>query len=116
MNTKKQLRAELEKAQNQIKALNGEIKTLKDQRTALVNDKTAPAGDLNDMAVNVYKKLADNITKSLDKKNIINMDENERDDLYFMLERFMQMSERVPAKARQSAAEHTLKILGIVKS
>ena len=68
------------------------------------------------MAVNVYKKLADNITKSLDKKNIINMDENERDDLYFMLERFMQMSERVPAKARQSAAEHTLKILGIVKS
>lgn len=116
MNTKKQLRAELEKAQNQIKALNGEIKTLKDQRTALVNDKmTGCLDDLNDMAVNVYKELAVNIFKSLDKKNIINMNETERDDLYFMLERFMQMSERVPAKARQSAAEHTLKILGIVE-
>jgi hypothetical protein len=115
MNTKKQLRAELEKAQNQIKALNGEIKTLKDQRTALVNDKMAGPDSLTARLYIVYKKLAENITKSLDKKNIINMNETERDDLYFMLERFMQMSERVPAKVRQSVAEHTLKILGIIK-
>ena len=105
MSKKKQLQDELERANNLIEALKNENETLKKQRTALVNQ-IGECEALTKARDDVYLTLAGNITKSLKSKNIINMSETERNDLYFMLSQFDNLSKSTDIEARQALMLH----------
>lgn len=119
--TKKQLRAELEKAQKEIESLKADVENLEKQRTKLVEEKQGilkaslernrkakkKADELIDgmtsisaidtATENVFLKLSENLEKSLKTKNIVNMTVEERDSVYYMFERFLQLGEEKKA-------------------
>lgn len=128
--TKKQLRAELEKAYNEIESLKADVENLKKQRTQLVEEKEDIIKNVKKKAMEkiesmcsiehidkstdeVFLKLSENLAKSLKAKNLINMTAEERDSVYYMFERFMQLGEEKKAvlKKRSEEAEAEIKRL-----
>lgn len=108
--TKKQLRAELEKAHNEIESLKSDVEYFEKQRTQLVEERADIINNVKKKAMEkiesmcsikyidnstdeVFLKLSENLIKSLKAKNFINMTAEERDSVYYMFERFMQLGE-----------------------
>lgn len=98
---KKQLKIELEKAQNVIKHLENEIDELKMQRKGLVDDINEP---IKKAEREVYLALADNLKKSLAQKNVVNMKPDEKDAMYYLLERLEQTK---PEKVKEPFSAFT---------
>ena len=105
MASKNELLEALERANNEIRALKGEIKTLKEQRTALVNH-IGDCEKLNKARDDVYLTLASNITKSLNTKKIVNMTQEESNALYYMLSKFSEISKATDIEAREAQLLH----------
>lgn len=120
--TKKQLRAELEKAQNEIESLKSDVEYLEKQRTLLVEEKEDIIKNVKKKAMEkiesmcsiehidvatdeVFLKLSENLIKSLKAKNFINMTAEERDSVYCMFERFMQLGEEKKAVLEKRSEE-----------
>lgn len=120
--TKKQLRAELEKAYNEIESLKADVENLKKQRTQLVEEKEDIIKNVKKKAMEkiesmrsiehidkstdeVFLKLSENLAKSLKAKNLINMTAEERDSVYYMFERFMQLGEEKKAVLEKRGEE-----------
>lgn len=112
--TKKQLKIELEKAQNEIESLKSDVENLEKQRTQLVEEKEDIIKNVKKKAMDkvesmcnieyidnatdeVFLKLSENLIKSLKAKNFVNMNAEERDSIYYMFERFMQLGEEKKA-------------------
>lgn len=90
MKTKKQLRVELEKAHNEIKVLRADVERLTKDRTDLANELSDP---IKKADRELYLALTTNLTKSLNQKNAINMKPDEKDAVYYLLERLLQIHE-----------------------
>lgn len=120
--TKKQLRAELEKAHNEIESLKEDVEYLEKQRTKLVEEKEYIIKNVKkkamekvesmcsiehiDNATNeVFLRLSENLVKSLKAKNLVNMTAEERDSVYYMFERFMQLGEEKKAVLKKRSEE-----------
>lgn len=120
--TKKQLRAELEKARNEIESLKSDVKHLEKQRTQLVEEKEDIIKNVKKKAMEkiesmcsieyidnatdeVFLKVSENLVKSLKAKNFVNMTAEERDSVYYMFERFMQLGEEKKAVLKKRSAE-----------
>lgn len=127
--TKKQLRAELEKAHNEIESLKSNVEYLEKQRTQLVEEKQeilkaslernrkakkeadelivklTDISNLDRATENVFLKLSENLEKSLKTKNIVNMTVEERDSIYYMFERFIQLGEEKKALLSEKCEE-----------
>ena len=86
--TKKQLRAEFEKARNEIAYLESCIERLKADRSDLANQLSDP---IKKADRDLYLALSNNITKSLNQKNAVNMKPDEKDAVYYLLERLVQI-------------------------
>ena len=110
MASKNELLEALERANNEIRALKGEIKTLKEQRTALVNQ-IGDCETLNKARDDVYLSLATNITKSLNTKKIVNMTQEESKSLYFMLSKFSEISNATDIEARKAQLLHRANLI-----
>lgn len=67
--------------------LKKDVEALSGQRKALVKE-LEKREDFDSKVDAVVSALSENITKSLKAKNIVNMKPDEKDALYFMLERF----------------------------
>ena len=67
--------------------LKKQVETLESQRRALVKE-LDKAEDLRKTVGSVVSALSENITKSLKAKNVVNMKPDEKDSMYYMLERF----------------------------
>ena len=120
--TKKQLKIELEKAWNEISKLQSDVENLEKQRTQLVEEKEDILNSVKKKAMEkiesmcsiehidkstdeVFLKLSENLIKSLKAKNFINMTAEERDSVYYMFERFMQLGEEKKAVLEKRSAE-----------
>lgn len=97
--TKKELYNTIEKMKEDNLSLMEDNKKLLDQREALVEE-NLKLTDHEDLKEEIITALGKNILKSLKAKNIINMKPEEKDALYYMLERFMQLT----AKADDQSA------------
>ena len=97
--TKKELYNTIEKMKEDNLSLMEDNKKLLDQREALVEENLRRT-DHEDLKEEIITALGENILKSLKAKNIINMKPEEKDALYYMLERFMQLT----AKADDQSA------------
>lgn len=86
--TKKKLRVELEKARNEIAHLQSDVARLEADRSDLANQLSDPIKKA-DRAL--YLALSNNITKSLNQKNAVNMKPDEKDAVYYLLERLVQI-------------------------
>lgn len=84
MKTKKQLRIELEKARNEIKGLRADVERLTKDRTNLANELSDP---IKKADRELYLALTNNLTKSLNQKNAVNMKPDEKDAVYYLLGR-----------------------------
>lgn len=89
--TKKELYNTIEKMKEDNLSLMEDNKKLLDQREALVEENLRLT-DHEDLKEEIITALGENILKSLKAKNIINMKPDEKDALYYMLERFMQLT------------------------
>lgn len=122
MKTKKQLSVELEKAQNEIESLKSNVEYLEKQRTQLVEEKEDIIKNVKKKAMEkiesmcsieyidnstdeVFLKLSENLIKSLKAKNLVNMTAEERDSIYYMFERFMQLGEEKKAVLKKRNEE-----------
>lgn len=90
MKTKKQLRIELEKARNEIAHLKTDVARLEADRTNLANELSDP---IKKADRDLYLALTNNLTKSLNQKNAVNMKPDEKDAVYYLMERLLQMLE-----------------------
>lgn len=97
--TKKELNKAVERLGEQNTRLIKNNRDLAEQRDALVKENLRLT-DHEDLKEEIITALGENILKSLKAKNIINMKPDEKDALYYMLERFMQLS----AKADDQSA------------
>lgn len=86
--TKKQLRAELEKAYNEIAHLQTDVARLEADRSDLADQLSDP---IKKADRDLYLALSNNITKSLNQKNAVNMKPDEKDAVYYLLERLVQI-------------------------
>lgn len=84
MKAKKQLRIELEKARNEIKGLRADVERLTKDRTNLANELSDP---IKKADRELYLALTNNLTKSLNQKNAVNMKPDEKDAVYYLLGR-----------------------------
>lgn len=75
-------------------------KELHDQREALVKENLRLT-DHEDLKEEIITAFGENILKSLKAKNIINMKPDEKDALYYMLERFMQLTAKPEDQSSQ---------------
>lgn len=89
--TKKELYNIIEKMKEDNLSLMEDNKKLLDQREALVEENLRLT-DHEDLKEEIITAFGENILKSLKAKNIINMKPDEKDALYYMLERFMQLT------------------------
>lgn len=120
--TKKQLRAELEKAHNEIESLKSDVENLEKQRTQLVEEKEDILNSVKKKAMiqvesmcsiehvdnatdEVFLKLSENLVKSLKAKDLVNMTAEERDSVYYMFERFIQLGEEKKAVLKKRSEE-----------
>lgn len=120
--TKKQLRSELEKAHNEIESLKSDVEYLEKQRTQLVEEKEDIFKNIKKKAMEkvesmcnieyidiatdeVFLNLSESLIKSLKAKNFINMTAEERDSVYYMFERFMQLGEEKKAVLKKRSEE-----------
>ena len=112
--TKKQLKIELEKAHNEIESLKSTVDCLEKQRTQLVEEKKKAMDKVESMCNieyidkatdEVFLKLSENLVKSLKAKNLVNMTAEERDSVYYMFERFMQLGEEKKAVLKKRSEE-----------
>lgn len=120
--TKNQLKIELEKAHNEIESLKSDVENLEKQRTQLVEEKEEIFKNVKKKAMDkvesmcsieyidvatdeVFLKLSENLIKSLKAKNFINMTAEERDSIYYMFERFMQLGEEKKAVLEKRGEE-----------
>lgn len=90
MKTKKQLRIELEKARNEIAHLKTDVARLEADRTDIANKLSDP---IKKADRDLYLALTTNLTKSLNQKNAVNMKPDEKDAVYYLLDRYLQMLE-----------------------
>ena len=97
--TKKELNKAVERLGEQNTRLIKNNRDLAEQRDALVKENLRLT-DHEDLKEEIITALGENILKSLKAKNIINMKPEEKNALYYMLERFMQLS----AKADDQSA------------
>lgn len=88
MSKYKKLHEAYNRLANENVSLKSDIEVLKKQRTSLVNEMNEP---IKEAKKGVYLALAENIKKSLNQKNIVNMNPDEKDALYYMIERFRQI-------------------------
>ena len=96
--TKKELQAAYERACNDIEGLTAELECIKRQKNALVHEVT-DMEKFDKAADGVFLALAENLTKSLKSKQIVNMKQEERDNLYYLLESFEKsMSQNIAAR------------------
>lgn len=96
--TKKELYNTIEKMKEDNLSLMEDNKKLLDQREALVEENLRLT-DHKDLKEEIITALGENILKSLKAKNIINMKPDEKDALYYMLERFMQLSAKADVQS-----------------
>lgn len=89
--TKKELNKAVERLGEQNTRLIKNNRDLAEQRDALVKENLRLT-DHEDLKEEIITALGENILKSLKAKNIINMKPEEKDSLYYMLERFMQLT------------------------
>ena len=66
------------------------VETLESQRRALVKE-LEKKEDRDKAVTTVFDALTQNLEKSLKAKNIVNMKPEEKDAVYFMLERFIHL-------------------------
>lgn len=97
MSKYKKLHEAYNRLANENDSLKSEIETLKKQRTALVNEMSEPIKKTEN---DVWLALAENIKKSLNQKNIVNMNPDEKDALYYMIERFSQIKPKEECEQR----------------
>lgn len=90
MKTKKQLRIELEKAHNEIAHLKTDLAMAVADRADLANELSDPVKKADR---ELYLALTNNLTKSLNQKNAINMKPDEKDAVYYLMERLLQILE-----------------------
>lgn len=120
--TKKQLKIELEKARNEIESLKSDVENLEKQRTQLVEEKEGIIKNVKKKAMDkvesmcsieyidnatdeVFLKVSENLVNSLKAKNFINMTAEERDSIYYMFERFLQLGEEKKAVLEKRGEE-----------
>ena len=89
--TKKELYNTIKEVEDRNCHLMKVNKELHDQCEALVKENLRLT-DHEDLKEEIITALGKNILKSLKAKNIINMKPEEKDALYYMLERFMQLT------------------------
>lgn len=109
--TKKQLRAELEKAQNKIGRLQVTNANLLKQRSDLIDQLQKPLETLNNQPVLLYQELANNIYNVLKTKSIDSMSENERENLNLMLVRFCDMSREILQETTETERERIINLI-----
>lgn len=86
--TKKQLRAELEKAQKEIRVLQEDVERLERMKTYLTNKLSDP---IEKAERDIFIALSNNLTKSLNQKDIVNMNPKEKGALNCMLEGYLEL-------------------------
>lgn len=102
MKTKKQLRIELEKARNEIKGLRADVERLTKDRTDLANELSDP---IKKADRDLYLALTNNLTKSLNQKNAVNMKPDERDAVYYLLGRRVEIRQADDSKSLAAQAQ-----------
>lgn len=109
--TKKQLRAELEKAHNEIGRLQVTNANLLKQRSDLIDQLQKPLETLNNQPVLLYQELGNNIYNVLKTKSIDSMSENERENLNLMLVRFCDMSREILKETTETERERIINLI-----
>lgn len=102
MKTKKQLRIELEKARNEIKGLRADVERLTKDRTDLANELIDP---IKKADRDLYLALTNNLTKSLNQKNAVNMNPDEKDAVYYLLGRRVEIRQADDSKSLAAQAQ-----------
>ena len=102
MKTKKQLRIELEKAHNEIARLKSCIENLKADRSDLADQLSDP---IKKADRDLYLALTNNLTKSLNQKNAVNMKPDEKDAVYYLLGRRVEIRQADDSKSLAANAQ-----------
>lgn len=102
MKTKKQLRIELEKARNEIEHLKTDVARLEADRTTLFNELSDP---IKKADRELYLALTNNLTKSLNQKNAVNMKPDEKDAVYYLLGRRVEIRQADDSKSLAAQAQ-----------
>lgn len=102
MKTKKQLRIELENARDEIAFLKSVIAKLRAERTDLAKKLSDP---IKKADRDLYLALTNNLTKSLNQKNAVNMKPDEKDAVYYLLGRRVEIRQADDSKSLAAQAQ-----------
>jgi hypothetical protein len=98
-----------------VKKLKEENLELKDMNTELIEQRRALVEEVENLANHedtfheVFTALGENLKKSLKAKNIINMNEEERNAMYYMTEHFISLCESAEDETIMSVLKSALK-------
>ena len=100
--TKKQLRAELEMAHKEIRVLQEDVARLERMKTYLINKLSDP---IEKAERDLYLALCNNITKSLNQKIAVDMKPDEKDAVYYLLGRRVEIRQADDTKSLAAQAQ-----------
>lgn len=98
-----------------VKKLKEENLELKDMNTELIEQRESLVGEIErfenheDVFCEVCTALGENIKKSLKAKNIINMNEEERNAMYYMTEQFIRLCDNAEDETFANVLKTALK-------
>ena len=98
-----------------VKKLKKENLEFKDMNTELIEQRRALVEEVENLANNedtfheVFTALGENLKRSLKAKNIINMNEEERNAMYYMTEHFINLCDNAEDETFMSVLKSALK-------